>query len=135
MEVDLQIKEPKTMYALLIDETKGTPRVSFKPNGELLIEGHSLPENPARFYRPLQDWIKTCRTESITLDIRLIYLNMSSAKELRLIFRFLQENPYIKSVRINWHYEEGDDDCYDTGREFEASTGLHFQFHEYAEVF
>ena len=123
------------MNALLIEETKGTPKVRFYTSGEMLIEGHSLPADPTRFYRPLLDWVKNCSIVTIILDIRLIYLNTSSSKELRTFFKLIKENPNIKSVTVNWHYEEGDDDSYDTGREFESFVNIPFRFHEYAEVF
>jgi hypothetical protein len=122
------------MNALLIDGTKGTPKVSFYPNGEMFIEGHSLPEDPARFYNPLLEWVKNCDIEAITLDIRLIYLNTSSSKEMYTFFNLINKNPCIKSVTVNWYYEEGDDDGYDMGREFESITKIPFKFHEYAEA-
>jgi hypothetical protein len=46
----------------------------------------------------------------------------------------LSENPSVFSKTVNWHYEEGDDESYETGREFESLTRLNFNFLEYAEV-
>ncbi|HEY4788623.1 MAG TPA: DUF1987 domain-containing protein [Bacteroidales bacterium] len=122
------------MEALLIDETKGTPRIRLYPNGQIFIEGRSLPENPVNFYTPVLEWIKNCTAESVTIEIRLEYMNTSSSKEMYTFFHLIKENPYIKNVSVAWYYEEGDDDGYDVGREFETITKLPFQFHEYAEA-
>lgn len=122
------------MNTLLIEETKGTPRVRLYPTGEIFIEGRSLPEDPASFYTPILNWVRECQTEKVTIDIRLEYMNTSSSKEMYTFFRLIKENPYIKHVTVNWHFEEGDDDGFDVGREFESFTKIPFAFHEYAEV-
>lgn len=122
------------MNALIIEETKGTPRVRLYPTGELYIEGRSLPEDPEKFYVPILNWVKECRAENVTIDIRLEYMNTSSSKEMHSFFKIIKENPYIKHVMVNWHFEEGDDDGYDVGKEFEAFARLSFNFHEYAEA-
>ena len=122
------------MEEILFEETKGTPRVELKPNGNLLIQGRSLPLDPVGFYNPVLDWVKNCIATSVNLDIRLDYLNTSSSKQLYTILFLLKENSSIKSLNINWHYEEGDEDGYDTGREFESLINIPFNFLEYAEV-
>ena len=122
------------MDALLIDETKGTPRIRLYPNGEMFIEGRSLPEDPIRFYNPVLEWVKNCKAEVVSVEIRLDYMNTSSSKEMYTFFNLIKENPYIKNTSVTWYYEEGDDDGYDVGREFEEMTKIPFKFHEYAEA-
>jgi hypothetical protein len=122
------------MNTLSIDATKGTPKIQFCPDGELFIEGRSLPEDPTGFYAPVHEWIKKCKTENINLHFKLDYMNTSSSKELYLFFTFLKENKNIKHINVNWHYEEGDDEVYNTGYEFETLTSIPFHFHEYSEI-
>ena len=124
----------KDMNALLIDETKGTPRVRLYPNGDMLIEGRSLPEDPAGFYTPILEWIRNCQAETVSIDIRLEYMNTSSSKEMYNFFKIIKDNAYIKNITVNWYFEEGDDDGYDVGCEFESFTKIPFRFHEYAEA-
>lgn len=122
------------MKSLFIEESKATPKVSFNPNGELFIHGRSLPEDPLGFYQPILDWIKNCTCESITLNLKLEYLNTSSSKQIYTLLCLLNENALIVNKLVNWHYEEGDDESFETGKEFEALTKIQFNFFEYAEV-
>ena len=122
------------MDKLFIEETMGTPKVSFDPNGDFLIMGRSLPIDPVGFYNPVLSWIKSCPAKSINFDIRLDYLNTSSAKQLYNILILLIDNSVVNSLVINWYYEESDEDSYNTGREFESLVNLTFNFKEYAEV-
>ena len=44
-------------------------------------------------------------------------------------------NNNITSVRINWHFEEGDEDSVDTAEIYEDSlVRVDFRYFEYAEV-
>ena len=122
------------MNALLIEETKGTPRITLNLNGELLIEGRSLPEDPILFYAPVLNWVTICNIVHATVHIRLDYMNTSSTKELYLFFKYLKGNQHVKDITVNWYYEEGDDDVYEIGREFEAMVELSFCFHTFAEA-
>jgi hypothetical protein len=122
------------MDALLIDETKGTPSIRFYPNGEMYIAGRSLPEDPISFYTPVHEWVKNCNVESVSIEIRLEYMNTSSSKEMYSFFTHIKNNLHIKNAYVTWYYEEGDDDGYDVGREFESITKIPFHFHEYAEA-
>lgn len=121
------------MDKLFIEGTKATPRVEFLPEGELSIQGRSLPEDPHGFYNPILKWIDQCNLDAVILDIRLEYLNTSSSKQIYTLLDHLASHPVIKKATINWHYEEGDEDGYEAGKEFEAMTKLPFNFHEYAE--
>lgn len=122
------------MKALFIEPSRATPKVNFNPNGELFINGRSLPEDPLGFYTPILNWIKECTCDSITLNFKLEYLNTSSSKHVYTLLCLLNENPYITSKLINWHYEEGDDESFETGQEFEELTKMKFNFYEYAEI-
>lgn len=122
------------METIYIEETKGTPRIDLKPNGNLLIKGRSLPIDPIGFYNPVLDWVMSCEASDITLDIWLDYLNTSSSKQLYTIIMLLKENSNVKTLKISWYYEEGDEDGYQTGREFESLVNIPFHFQELAEL-
>lgn len=136
--INIKGKQNNNYYEMMntinIEETKSTPRVELNPDGNLLFQGRSLPIDPAGFYNPIINWILECRSESINLDLRLDYLNTSSAKQLYTIMLFLKNNSSVKSFTINWYYEGGDEDGYNTGREFESLIEIPFKFHEYAEI-
>jgi hypothetical protein len=122
------------MERLFIEATKATPRVEFLPNGELSIHGRSLPEDPHGFYNPILQWINKSTLNTINLEVRLEYMNTSSYKQIYTLLSNIKENIYAKSIRIDWYFEEGDDDGLETGKEFESLIKLPFFFHEYAEA-
>lgn len=122
------------MNRLFIEATKATPRIEFLPSGELSIHGRSLPEDPHGFYNPLIHWINQSNIENISLEIRLEYMNTSSYKQIYTLLNELKENPHINQKHVNWYFEEGDDDGYETGKEFESLIRIPFTFHEYAEA-
>jgi hypothetical protein len=122
------------MDALFIKETKGTPRVSLNLDGEMHIEGRSLPEDPVQFYIPVLAWVSKCPAENVTIHIRLDYMNTSSSKEIYLFFKYIKQNKNVKTITVNWYYEEGDDDVYEIGREFELMVELPFHYHTFVEA-
>jgi hypothetical protein len=122
------------MEALLIAETKGTPAIKFSPDGELYVQGRSLPEDPEKFYTPVLEWIRRFEGSNVVLDVRLEYMNTSSSKQIFTLLSDIKDNYKIKNTLVNWYYEEGDEDGLDVGKEFEAVLDLPFKFHQYAEV-
>lgn len=123
------------MESILIEATHSTPAVNFNCDGRLMIEGRSLPEDVNKFYGPLIEWIVKMMSESVKLDINLEYLNSASSKKLLELLKIMDANSRIKSLIINWHYEEGDDDALETGQIFEeVLIRAQFHYHEYAEA-
>jgi hypothetical protein len=120
--------------SIYLEETKITPRVEFDTSGELNIRGRSLPRDPGGFYGPLLHWAKDCEAETINFTIRLEYMNTSSAKYLYNLLCILRDNIHVKLFSVNWYYEEGDEDVYDAGCEFEVMSNLSFKFFEYEEI-
>jgi hypothetical protein len=121
------------MEPLIIEATKGTPKVNLFPNGELHLEGRSLPEDPHSFFTPVLEWVKNFQGDKIHANIRLEYLNTSSSKQIYEFLSLIKAKTNLKELSINWYYEEGDDDAKETGKEFESLTKLTFTFHEFAE--
>jgi hypothetical protein len=122
------------MQAIFVDETKGTPKVEFHPHGLMILTGRSLPEDPFTFYNPLIEWAMLCRCENVTIQLRLDYLNTSSAKQIYTILWTISENIYVKKALVEWYYDEDDEDAFETGKEFESIVKIPFTFHACAEV-
>jgi hypothetical protein len=123
------------MKAIVIEATYSTPAVNFSEDGRMLIEGRSLPEDANKFYKPLIEWIINLSIEAVKLDINLEYFNSASAKKLLDLLKSLDANSKIRSLIINWHYEEGDDSVLETGQIFEELLRrAQFRYQEYAEA-
>lgn len=122
------------MKDLIIKETEKTPSVSLSTNGVLKIEGRSIPEDAAKFFKPLLDWTKEFTAEEIRVDIKLEYFNTSSSKFILEMLRLLENNDNNKNILVNWFYEEGDLDVLESGQYFESIIGIPFKYIEYEEL-
>jgi len=122
------------MSTVLIEATNSTPAINFCSDGRLIIEGRSSPEDVNKFYKPLIKWIVDLNIESVKLDINLEYFNSGSAKMLLELMKKLDANSSIKSLIVNWHYEEGDDDALEAGQIFEDLVKrAQFRYQEYIQ--
>lgn len=68
---------------IFIERTANSPQIDFDQfTGELILYGRSIPENAAKVYEPLLDWIKDyIKTPSHTTNLRLNleYFNTASS--------------------------------------------------------
>ena len=123
-----------------IDRTDTSPQVVLDlDHGLMEIVGRSLPPNSEQFYarvhRWLEEYLREPRNET-TVNMRLDYLDTSSSKHLYNIFRQLDAvNEEGRHVQVNWHYETGDDEMAETGKDYQSFFGLDFQFIEVPELF
>lgn len=122
------------MKDLIIKETEKTPSVALSTNGVLKIEGRSIPEDAAKFFKPLLDWTKDFTANDIRVDIKLEYFNTSSSKFILEMLRLLENNPNNSNILVNWFYEEGDLDVLESGQYFESIIGIPFKYIEYEEL-
>lgn len=123
------------MKKLHIKKTVKTPEILCSPmDGNLLIEGRSIPENSIEFYQPLFDWLDDFvdnPSTDLELNVKLEYFNTSSSKCLVEVFRKLEQvSPDQHTVKINWYYEEDDEDMEDSGRDFKEIISLPIEMHE-----
>jgi hypothetical protein len=104
---------------LHFEGSASSPEVLFKTNGKLKMAGKAIPDNAIAFFEPLFMWIENLVCEKVVLDISLEYMNTSATMQLFGLLRMLEENCSIHEITVNWHYEEDDEDHYDTGLMFE----------------
>lgn len=106
-----------------LDPSPKTPHMDFNgESGEFVISGRSIPENSIDFYRPVLDWIDEyvkSPHSSTTLSIKLEYFNTSSSKCLVEMFRKLESIKDQSDVKVEWHYEEEDEDMLESGQDFQ----------------
>ena len=120
------------MENFYLSETPKTPEIECKfEEGKLFISGRSIPENSIEFYKPLFDWLDRYITEPrdhTEVNVKLEYFNTSSSKCLVEVFRRLekihrQENN-TSNVKINWYYEEDDEDMEESGEDFKEIISI-----------
>lgn len=121
-----------------IAATDSTPALEFDmQKGSLSLTGKSIPQDPTLFYVPLMkqldEYVANPAPET-TVEINLQYFNTPSAKYLQDIFQKLEtltENS--KSVAVNWHYETGDTDMLQAGKDYQGIVKLSFSYKEIKE--
>ncbi|MBK6831665.1 MAG: DUF1987 domain-containing protein [Flavobacteriales bacterium] len=123
-----------------IDRTETSPQIDLDlDQGLLEFIGRSLPHNSEQFYARVYRWIEEyleAPREQTTVHMRLDYLDTSSSKPLYNIFSKLNAvNERGQQVQVNWHYETGDEEMAETGKDYESLFRLDFKFVEVAELF
>lgn len=119
--------------SLTIEPTRVTPYVRLDAReGILAFKGRSSPGSSLDFYYPIMSGIDQAFTgglNSITANFEFEYFNTSSSKCLFDILKRLahfQQNGM--EVKVNWYYEEEDDDMRETGEDYEDVLGLSFNY-------
>lgn len=123
------------MENLKIEATKSTPAIHFDAQNHLLeIAGESYPENAAKFYGPIFNWLEAFLPalnpkQQLIVNINVTYFNSSSSKALMNILGLLEEAQQAgKSIRVHWYYDPDNDIALECGEEFmEDCPFLDFQ--------
>ncbi|MFT5640556.1 MAG: hypothetical protein ACI9A7_000653 [Cyclobacteriaceae bacterium] len=127
------------MVDILIEATNVTPLVKIdSAAGKISFTGKSSPENAIEFFYPIINNILELfpsATNPITVDLAFRYFNTSSSKCLFDFFRALKKlQSSGKEIRVNWYYEEDDEDMLETGEDFADMLSFDFHFIEIEEI-
>lgn len=111
----------KDFQSLIIEETPKTPQIDLDPlTGDFIFSGRSIPENAAKVYEPILNWVTDyiVHARPITnLRLNLEYFNTSSSLWLAKIFKVLAKISNPDFVLIFHLYLPVDE--FDEMKEFE----------------
>ena len=105
-------------------ETERTPGVVFDPcRGSLVLSGESYPEDAGKFYGPIlqkiQEYLSSESANSLSVSMRMIYFNSSSAKAVMNLFQMLESAAASGlSVSVSWYHDPDDDMMEEMGEDF-----------------
>ncbi len=122
---------------MIIKGTPKTPHVRLNKEGEIFLEGRSIPENTLDFYDPINKWLDgycLAPKQQTVMNVKLEYFNTSSSKCLLDLFKKLerlQEEKY--DVLVNWFFEKEDEDMQEAGEDYRAIVNVPFQIIEVNE--
>ncbi|MFY0628319.1 MAG: DUF1987 domain-containing protein [Reichenbachiella sp.] len=128
------------MEGFFIRATRVTPSIYFNPKKGLLdIRGKSSPENPLVFYKHLHDSIDNfgdTPNENLTLNIAYEYFNTSSSKCIYILFKKVNDlrTEKGKNVKVNWYFEEDDEDMQEAGEDLSSFFNYEFNYVEIPEI-
>ena len=122
------------METINLESTKKTPMVLLDPSGKLRLGGRSIPEDASKFFDEILNWILdyvNAPQDSTVIEIQLEYFNSGSAKYVMQILRELSELIHNgKELKVNWYYEEGDDDILERGEYYASILDVEINFIE-----
>ena len=116
-----------------IEATKYSPMVELSDDGQMIIKGRSILEDPLAFFDKIIGWIKNNATKKFTLEIHLEYMNTSSSKLLLKLLKAVKDKYNANEVYITWYYETNDEDMYDLAKDFETLICIPIDFVEVDE--
>jgi hypothetical protein len=123
------------MENIIIEARGHLPYIEFNSCGMLKLEGRSIPEDVNRLFDPLIDFVSLLKVPEATLDINLDYFNTATSKKLLEIMKELEQNNLIEELRVNWHYETGDEDSLEMAEIYEdCLQRTKFNYYEYEEA-
>jgi hypothetical protein len=106
----------KDFQSLIIEETPKTPHIELNPlTGDFIFSGKSIPENAAKVYEPILNWVNEYVTHArptTNLRINLEYFNTSSSLWLAKIFKVLakiNEPDYVLLFHLYLPVDEFDE--------------------------
>ena len=121
------------MNGYFIRPTRVSPSIYFNPQKGLIdMRGRSCPENPLKFYDHLFDSLDKFMSEgyhTLKTNIAFEYFNTSSSKCLFIYLKKLElMHRKGKKIIVNWFYEDGDHDMFESGEDLSSFFCLPFNF-------
>lgn len=117
-----------------INGTEKTPQINFDhEQGQLEIRGKSVPEDSFKFFEPMNSWLDAYfqnPASNTELNVALEYFNTSSAKVLLELFKKMNQldKSGKSAIKINWVYEEDDDDMLEAGHDYQRTIDVPMNF-------
>ena len=129
------------MKHINIPASEKSPKVVFEPKKYFFeMEGNSRPENVRDFFYPIIDTLKEhfdglirkANNEDepeFNFNFKLEYFNSASAKfisDILVIVKNCNENNV--KIKVNWYFEDGDEDMKEVGEDFSDMITFPFNF-------
>ncbi|MEO8068468.1 MAG: DUF1987 domain-containing protein [Flavobacteriales bacterium] len=125
---------------LHIDRTETSPQIDIDmEHGVLEFTGRSLPANSEAFYVRVHGWLDEYLRSpkpNTVVNMKMDYFDTSSSKQFYNIFERLNavsERGHV--VNVNWHFETGDEEMAETGKDYQRFFRMDFNFVEVEELF
>jgi hypothetical protein len=120
------------MRELRIQPGKNSPEIVLNPDGIIKIRGRSIHENVIEFFEPVDEWITQYiekPANETVVDVSLEYFNSASARMFVTLFQKITHVTLKhKKFKINWYYEDGDEDILERGEYFAAVLDISINF-------
>jgi len=121
------------MENIKIERSDSTPSILIDFDEKYLeIKGVSIPEDTEDFYNPLlkalEEYIEAGETGEVHIVFKFIYINTGTSAVIVKILKLLEGfDTEEADIKIEWFYEENDEDMKDLGDYFHSFTELPFE--------
>ena len=120
------------MESLVLQPTAHTPSVDLNPEtGIFVFKGRSTPENSVEYYDPIFKWLDKYVQNPLPktiVNLHFEYFNTSSSKcILDVLKKFVKLHNAGNEVKIQWFYEEEDDDMKEAGEDYSDILDIPFE--------
>jgi hypothetical protein len=101
---------------IYLEGTNLLPSVIFLREGSMKIEGRIVPDHVISFFEPLIKWVSDLKCSKVIFDVDIEYMNSAASRQLFQLLKALEDNAHILNIIVFWHYEEEDEEHYETGQ-------------------
>ena len=106
------------METTINGKMNSSPDISYNSEGMIEIKGRALSQDSRLDFKPAIDWCKSQKFSEVLVIIKLEYMNADSVRQLIDMFRTLDINLCVESIKVKWYVDE-DSDISDTGYMFQ----------------
>jgi hypothetical protein len=126
------------METLELQAKNNTPYINFDATtGIMVMKGRSTPENSVEYYEPITNWVLNyiqSPAENTIIKVQFEYFNTSSSKcILDVLKKFAEIHKAGKSAKVEWYFEEDDEDMKEAGEDYGDIVKMPFEVIEIPE--
>ena len=126
------------METLELQAKNNTPYINFDATtGIMVMKGRSTPENSVEYYEPITNWVLNyiqTPAENTIVKVQFEYFNTSSSKCILDVFKkFAEIHKAGKSAKVEWYFEEDDEDMKEAGEDYGDIVKMPFEVIEIPE--
>lgn len=120
------------MEKLVLSNTDLTPAVLLdSESGIFQIEGRSLTDDAAAFYKPVLTWVESyakAPNSKTEFSFKLEYFNTPASHLFLDLFKALEKIP---NASVTWYFLEDDEDMEEAGQELAELAAIPFELKPY----
>ncbi len=126
------------METLELQAKNNTPYINFDAStGIMVMKGRSTPENSVEYYEPITNWVLNyiqSPAANTIIKVQFEYFNTSSSKcILDVLKKFAEIHKAGKSAKVEWYFEEDDEDMKEAGEDYGDIVKMPFEVIEIPE--
>ncbi len=124
------------MDSINLSPTDESPEVILDAtSGEFKFKGKSLPEDVAKFYKPIHEWIDEYAKNpnpDTKIEFEFEYFNSASSKQiLDILEKFAVISNTPNNVSVVWKFLEDDEDMEEAGESYSEIVNIPFEMMPY----